>query len=757
MQLQQQNYSDTIANYHKRLKSSQMNHTEDSLLLDALNRHFGFKVFKGEQKEIIESLLEGKDTFVIMPTGGGKSLCYQLPAMLSEGIAIIISPLIALMKNQVDLVRGYSSNDSVAHFMNSSLNKMQLKKVKDDLLDGNTKMLYIAPETLTKDSTIQFLKELKISFVAVDEAHCISEWGHDFRPEYRRIRTMIEDLGQKIPIIALTATATPKVRTDIVKTLKLENPNIFISSFNRPNLYYEIRPKLKKDETIRNIIQFVKHNQGKSGIIYCLNRKTTEELAETLQVNGVRSAAYHAGLDAVSRSTVQDHFLMEEIEVIVATIAFGMGIDKPDVRFVIHYDMPKSLENYYQETGRAGRDGLEGKCVGYFSYKDMNKLDKFLRDKPVMEREIGAQHLGEVVAYSESASCKRQFLLHYFGEIFDAKNCNGGCDSCAHPREKIDAKNYIKIAVQAVQDLDENSQIKHLVDYLNGIRTQQIIALKQDVLPNFGKGKEENSHLWNSIYRQALLQGFLIKDIEEYGIIKISDTGRAFLKAPYSVMMALNHQYSEEESADEGAEEKTVALDETLLAMLKDLRKSVAKQMGVPPFVVFQDISLNDMATAYPITIDEMANIIGVSKGKALKYAPKFISLIEKYVEENDIDRPSEFVTKQVANKSRMKVSIIQSVDKKIPLPEIARSSNVTMQELLSEIESIVSSGTKLNLSYYIGDVVDEELQEEVYDYFMNAETDDPELAIKEIDYDGEVSLDDVRLVRVQFLSDMAN
>ncbi|MCB0516234.1 MAG: DNA helicase RecQ [Chitinophagales bacterium] len=727
-------------------------------LTEALQQYFGFNVFKGEQKEIIESILCGRDTFVIMPTGGGKSLCYQLPALVSEGTAIVISPLIALMKNQVDMVRGYSSDDTVAHFLNSSLSKTQIKKVKQDLVDGNTKMLYIAPETLTKDTTLDFLGELNISFVAVDEAHCISEWGHDFRPEYRRIRQMIDELGSDIPIIALTATATPKVRTDIIKTLKLEQPNIFISSFNRPNLYYEIRPKLKKNETLKNIIQFISQNKGKSGIIYCLNRKTTEEIAELLQVNGINAAAYHAGLEANVRSTVQDQFIMEEIDVIVATIAFGMGIDKPDVRFVIHFDMPKSLENYYQETGRAGRDGLEGKCVGYFSYKDINKLDKFLRDKPVKEREIGAQHLQEVVAYSEAASCKRQFILHYFGEDFDDKKCDKGCDSCAHPKEKIEVKDSMRLVLRAVRDLGENFQIGHIVDYLMGVSNQEIVTTKQDKLEDFGAGKEHNSHYWNSVIRQALLLNLLYKDIEDYGVIKFHESAAAYIEKPYSIKMAINHSYTEEDlnAADDSGPDRGVALDDTLLDMLKDLRRKVAKQKNVPPFVVFQDASLNDMATNYPITVDEMANIVGVSKGKALKYGSQFLELIKIYVEENEIDRPSEFVTHQVANKSKQKIAIIQNIDKKISLDEIARANQMSMEELIVEMESIVASGTRLNIDYVLEDLLDEEIKDEVFEYFMQADTDNPELALKELEPD-DYDLDEIRLLRIKFMSELAN
>jgi len=721
---------------------------------DALHKYFGFKSFKGEQETIIESILHKRDTFVIMPTGGGKSLCYQLPAIMSEGTTLVISPLIALMKNQVDMVRGYSSNDDIAHFLNSSLNRSQSKKVKEDLRAGKTKLLYVAPETLTKDSTVEFFKELNISFVAVDEAHCISEWGHDFRPEYRRIRDMLDNIQEDIPIIALTATATPKVRADIIKNLKLKEPNTFISSFNRHNLYYEVRPKPTREATIRNIVQFVKGNEGKSGIIYCLNRKTTEEIAETLQVNGIKAAAYHAGLDSGTRTNVQDHFLMEEIDVIAATIAFGMGIDKPDVRFVLHFDVPKSLENYYQETGRAGRDGLEGKCISYFSQADINKLDKFLRDKPVKEREIGGQHLLEVVGYAESGTCRRQFLLHYFGELFDKKKCEGMCDNCANPKDIIEGKLYMQTALKVIRTLGEQFKLKYLVDFLIGKQSQEVISFRHDQKEGFGVGKEKNKLFWSSVLRQAMLKDYVCKEIENYGVLKLTDKGHAFIDKPEVVEIVLNHEFKEGDAAIIKPQ-RTVALDPVLVKMLRDLRKQVAKEKQLPPFVIFQDASLNDMATQYPTSVEEMANIVGVSKGKALKFGRKFLALISQYVEDNNIEKPNEIITKQVANKSKRKVYIIQNIDKKISLQTIAEGQGISLDELFEEIETIVASGTKLNIDYFVNDYLDEDQQEEIYDYFMEADTDDLDLARKELDE--EYSLDDLRVVRVKFMSELAN
>ncbi len=719
----------------------------------ALEEHFGFKGFKGNQKEIIESLVAGKDTFVIMPTGGGKSLCYQLPAIINEGTAIIISPLIALMKNQVDLIRGYSSQDNIAHFLNSSLSKKEAKKVKEALLGGETKLLYVAPETLNKEDTIEFLKKLTISFIAVDEAHCISEWGHDFRPEYRRIKQMINAIDLNIPIIALTATATPKVQSDISKNLELQDPSVFISSFNRSNLYYEVRPKGKKEQVVKEIIQYIKKNDRKSGIIYCLSRKSTEDIAKMLQVNGIKAAAYHAGLDAATRTQRQDDFLSEETHVIVATIAFGMGIDKPDIRFVFHYDIPKSLENYYQETGRAGRDGMEGQCIAYFSHADIYKLEKFMRDKPVAERDVGSQHLEEVVGYAETASCRRKFLLHYFGEEYDDKKCEKGCDNCLRPKKKIDISKDVVNAVEAIKELQDNHDIKYIIDYLLGKKTQQIEQFKHHLNKFFAVGKEKDVHFWTSTIRQALLQNLLYKDIENYGILKVTEKGYNYIKKPYKIEIALNHEYTTEVgSNDEG---KTAALDPQLLAMLKDLRKQVAKEKSVPPFVVFQDPSLADMATHYPITMDEMANISGVSKGKAIKFGRKFISMIEKYVNENDIERPNEFIVKTVAAKSKAKIQIIQNIDRKISLESIAETLKKSMEDILVEVEAIVNSGTKINIDYYLNDIMDEDQQDDIYDYFREAETDDLNVALDE--FDGEYTLEDIRLIRLKFMSQEAN
>ena len=729
---------------------------DGTVLTESLNKYFGFSSFKGEQETIIKTILKGEDTFVIMPTGGGKSLCYQLPALMQEGTALVISPLIALMKNQVDMMRGFSSNDSIAHFLNSSLNRTQTKQVKEDLLSGKTKMLYVAPETLTKESTINFFKELNISFVAIDEAHCISEWGHDFRPEYRKIKEMLDQIRENIPLIALTATATPKVRADIIKTLKLTSPKTFISSFNRENLYYEVRPKMTKTETIKNIIQFVKQSgEGKSGIVYCLNRKTTEEIAESLLVNGIKAAPYHAGLDSSTRSEIQDQFLMEDVDVICATIAFGMGIDKPDVRFVIHFDIPKSLENYYQETGRAGRDGLEGNCIAYFSHADINKLDKFLRDKSVKEREIGGQHLLEVVGYSEIGTCRRDFLLHYFGENPEPVLCNGMCDNCANPKEKQEGQSYMKTALEVIHDLGENYKLKYLINFLVGNETQDIITFKHNKKESFGIGKEKDALFWSSVLRQALLKSWLKKEIENYGILYLSDSGKEFIKNPVPIDIVLNNQFANDVTNVVIAS-KTIALDEKLFKMLKDLRRVVAKSKNLPPFVIFQDTSLNDMATQYPIKLEEMENIVGVSRGKAMKFGRKFVELIKNYVDDNNIERPSEFVTKQVANKSKRKIEIIQSIDKKVALQTISDGLNISLEELFIEIETIVSSGTKVNIDYFINDYLDEDQQEEIHEYFLEAETEDLEIALKEID-DDDYTIDDIRMMKVKFMSDLAN
>jgi len=724
-------------------------------LNNSLQEHFGFNTFKGHQKHIVESVLNGNDTFVIMPTGGGKSLCYQLPAILMEGTAIVISPLIALMKNQVDSIRGYSQENNVAHFLNSSLNKGQIKQVKEDISSGKTKLLYIAPETLTKDENIEFFKNANISFVAVDEAHCISEWGHDFRPEYRRIRTMIEAIGVKIPVIALTATATPKVRLDIVKILNMKEEKIFISSFNRENLYYEIRPKGKKEQTLKSILQIINTMQGQSGIIYVQSRKAAEDIAQVLTVNGIKAAPYHAGLDAKSRTKAQDDFLMEEIDVICATIAFGMGIDKPDVRFVIHYDIPKSIENYYQETGRAGRDGLEGNCIAFYSYADILRLEKFLRDKPVAEREMGALLMHEVTAYAETSSCRRKFLLHYFGEEYDDSNCGGKCDNCKYPKEKIEVSKEMQQAFNAILSLNENYDIKMVVDYIVGTSTQSIQQYGFNKLELFGVGKDQGETFWHSIIRNALLTNLLLKDIEQYGVLKLSEAGHAYLDKPYEIEIAINRAFDNVEPDEEGSG-GTAALDTTLLKLLQDQRKALAKKLNIPPYIIFQDPSLQDMATQYPTTMDDMARITGVSIGKARKYAQDFIALIAKYVEENEIDKPSEFVVKSVANKSKIKVEIIKSIDKKIPLEDIARSNNLSYDELIEELDAIVTSGTKVNIDYYINEIVDEYSRDDIHDYFMEAETDSVEEAYKALK-DDDVTMEEIQLLRLKFLSDMAN
>ena len=724
-------------------------------LKSALKEYFGFKSFKGRQEEIIKSVLDDKDTFVIMPTGGGKSLCYQLPAILSEGTAIVISPLIALMKNQVDMIRAYSSDDTIAHFLNSSLNKTQIKKVKEDILKRETKLLYVAPETLTKQENIEFLQDIKVSFVAVDEAHCISEWGHDFRPEYRKIRNMLQLIGQKVPIIALTATATPKVRSDIIKTLHLEEPNVFISSFNRPNLQYEVRPKGKKDKVLKSIVQFIKGNENKSGIIYVLSRRSTEEIAEVLNVNGIKAAPYHAGLEAAVRSNVQDQFLMEEIDVIVATIAFGMGIDKPDIRFVIHYNIPKSIENYYQETGRAGRDDLEGKCIAFYSYKDIYKLEKFLRDKSLSEREMGNHLLSEIIAYSETPVCRRKFLLHYFGEELTQENC-GSCDNCLNPKEKTEGKEFVLKVLQTIKAVKESQTIQDVANILLGKQTQEIMTYGYDKLDVFGSGKEETEIFWNSVIRQTILSNIILKDIEQYGILKITPLGRKFMENPFSVQISMNHDFVQQEEDDEAVISKPSALDPHLFELLKDLRKKVSREFNLPPYVIFQDPSLEDMAAQYPITMDELSNITGVSKGKALKYGSKFIKLIEGYVEENDIDRPKDFVVKSVVNKSGIKVYIIQNIDKKIPLEDIADAKGLTMDEMLHELETIVDSGTKVDINYWIDEIVDEDQQEIIYDYFREADSDCLETALKELEEES-VTMEELQLMRIKFLSEVAN
>jgi len=725
-------------------------------LNDSLHNFFGFSSFKGKQKEIVLSVLGGKDTFVIMPTGGGKSLCYQLPAMIMDGVAIVISPLIALMKNQVDSIRAYSETDEVAHFLNSSLTKTQIRKVKGDILEGKTKLLYVAPETLTKAENIEFFKSVNISFVAVDEAHCISEWGHDFRPEYRRIKIMVDSIDSNVPFIALTATATPKVRSDIIKTLNLDNPNIFISSFNRDNLYYEVRPKQKKENVLKSIVKYVKEHSNKSGIIYVQSRKSTEEIAKFLRVNGVSSLPYHAGLDAKTRSKTQDDFLKEDIDVIVATIAFGMGIDKPDVRFVIHYDIPKSIENYYQETGRAGRDGLEGKCLAFYSYKDILKQEKFLRDKPVAERELNTQLMHEIMAYSETSSCRRKFLLHYFGEMFDETNCEKMCDCCKHPKEKIQVKDDMKKALDVVSALNENNKIKGVINILQGAETKEILDFGHNRLKEFGSGKDKDSHFWNSIIRQALLHNFLIKEIENYGILKLTDRGNTFRSRPWDVEIALNTNFDALTNDDDIPSGRGAVLDPVLFKLLKDLRKDVSKQKKVPPFVIFQDPSLEDMTMQYPISIEDMEKIVGVSKGKAQRYSEPFIDLIKTYVEENDIERPTEIVIKSIVNKSIKKVNIIQNIDRKIPLDDIATNNQMTKDELLHELEIIVGSGTKLDINYHIENNIDEYSREDISDFFMEATSDSVEEAFEQLKED-DITLEEIKIMRIKFLSDMGN
>jgi len=728
--------------------------TEQGVLLhDKLREYFGFTSFKGNQEAVIKNVLAGKDTFVLMPTGGGKSLCYQLPALIMDGVAIVISPLIALMKNQVDAMRTFSTESGIAHFLNSSLNKSAIQQVRQDVLDGRTKLLYFAPESLTKEDNIAFLRKIKVSFYAIDEAHCISEWGHDFRPEYRRIRPIINDIGQA-PLIALTATATPKVQMDIQKNLGMTDATVFRSSFNRPNLYYELRPKNNVDH---DIIRFIKQHEGKSGIIYCLSRKKVEELAELLVANGVKALAYHAGMDAQTRADNQDAFLHERVNVIVATIAFGMGIDKPDVRYVIHYDIPKSLEGYYQETGRAGRDGGEGYCLTYYSYKDIQKLEKFMQGKPVAEQEIGKLLLLETVSYAESSMCRRKSLLHYFGETYEEANC-GSCDNCCNPKPKIEAKKEMQLALEALLDIGDKFKIDHLVSVLMGKVTAMVKSYNHNKSEFFGAGENKDARFWNAVIRQALIMGLVDKNIENYGLISVNAKGKEYIKSPKSVTITLDHDYdSEEENGPMGGPMKGGgAADEELFAMLKDLRRKVAKQNDLPPYVIFQDPSLEDMSIQYPITMEEMQTISGVGAGKAQKFGAEFIKLIKAYVEEKEIVRPQDLVVKGVANKSNNKIFIIQSIDRKMDFEDIARARNLDMDELLTEIEAIVNSGTRLDIQYYLNTLMDEDKVEDIYLYFKeDAETDSLDDAIEELG--SEYSEEEIRLVRIKFISEVAN
>ena len=730
-----------------------MKQFESSLLHDKLKEYFGFSSFKGNQEAVIRNVLEGKDTFVLMPTGGGKSLCYQLPAMLMEGVAIVISPLIALMKNQVDAMRTFSAESGIAHFLNSSLNKTAVAQVRADVLAGKTKLLYFAPESLTKEDNVAFLHKIKVSFYAIDEAHCISEWGHDFRPEYRRIRPIINEIGAA-PLIALTATATPKVQLDIQKNLGMSDASVFKSSFNRPNLYYEIRPKGDVD---RDIIRFIKQNEGKSGIIYCLSRKKVEELTELLVANGIRALAYHAGMDAATRAANQDDFLMERVEVIVATIAFGMGIDKPDVRYVVHYDIPKSLEGYYQETGRAGRDGGEGYCLTFYSYKDIQKLEKFMQGKPIAEQEIGKLLLLETVSYAESSMCRRKTLLHYFGEEYTEENC-GNCDNCRNPKPKIDARAALKMALEALRDIGDKFKADYLINVLTGKTTALIKSYGHNKSKWFGAGAEHDVRFWGAVLRQALILGLVDKNIENYGLISVNRKGENFIAMPFPVTVTLDHDYDEEEKEAEAVVPmgKGGAADEELFAMLKDLRKKVAKQHGLPPFVIFQDPSLEDMAVQYPITIEEMQNITGVGVGKARKFGEEFVKLIKAYVEEKEIIRPQDMIVKSVGNKSGNKIFIIQSIDRKMDFEDIARAKDLDFDELLTEIEGIVNSGTKLDISYYLRDFMDEDKIEDIYLYFKeDAESDSLDAAIDELGAD--YTEEEIRLVRIKFICEQGN
>lgn len=721
-------------------------------LQEVLKTSFGFDTFKGDQEAIIRNLLAGNDTFVLMPTGGGKSLCYQLPSLIMEGTAIVISPLIALMKNQVDAIRNYSEEDGIAHFINSSLNKSAIDQVKSDIVSGKTKLLYVAPESLTKEENMEFLRTIKISFYAIDEAHCISEWGHDFRPEYRKIRPVINEIC-KAPIIALTATATHKVRDDIKKSLGIMHAKDFCASFNRANLYYEVRPKTKNID--HDIVRFIKGNEGKSGIIYCLSRKKVEELAEVLKANDILAAAYHAGMDSVVRSQTQDDFIMERIDVIVATIAFGMGIDKPDVRYVIHYDIPKSLEGYYQETGRGGRDGGEGRCIAFYSNKDLHKLEKFLEGKPIAEQDIGRQLLQETTAYCESSVCRRRLLLHYFGETYEEENC-GNCDNCLNPKKQVEAQDLLCTFLETVIAVKENFKSDYIINVILGKETAEIIAHEHDELETFGTGAGDEERTWNSVVRQALIAGYVEKDVENYGLIKITASGKKFLKNPKSFKIVEDRDFDEEENEEAPMRSGgTVVVDPALFSMLKDLRKKVSKKHNLPPYVIFQDPSLEAMATTYPITLDELKNIPGVGEGKAKRYGQDFIELIHRHVEENEIERPEDIRVRTVAKKSQLKVSIIQSIDRKVALDDIAVAKGIEFDELLDEIESIVYSGTKLNIDYFLEEVLDDDKVDEVYEYFKESETDDVDEAIDELGDD--YTEEEIRLIRIKFISEMGN
>lgn len=730
---------------------------DEKSLHDLLKNVFGFEQFKGNQKAIIKSILAGNNTFVLMPTGGGKSLCYQLPALMSEGTTIVVSPLIALMKNQVDMIRNFGADSGIAHVMNSSLSKSELLQVKQDLSSGKTKLLYVAPESLTKEDTVEFLRGLKISFFAIDEAHCISEWGHDFRPEYRRLRPIINAIGPKLPVIALTATATVKVQKDIMKNLEILDAKVFKSSFDRSNLYYEVRPKTK--DVVKEIIKYIKSNPGKSGIVYCLSRKKVEEIAEVLVANGIRALPYHAGLDTQTRRDNQDRFLMEEADIIVATIAFGMGIDKPDIRFVIHHDIPKSLEGYYQETGRAGRDGGEGKCIAFYDYEDIHKLEKFNKGKDVAEQEIARELLNETVTYAESSVCRHKLLLHYFGETYEKENC-GACDNCINPKVRFDGQEDIKLVIDAILATKQLFKTKHIAELLAGKATGDIKTAKHDTNEFFGAGDDNDEKYWTSIIRQATVNKLLSKDIEEYGVLKVTKEGKDFVKKPYPVMVAKDHDYDnpEEEDFDEVrvAFGKDSGTDKTLFAMLKDLRKTMAKKMNLPPFVIFQDPSLEDMTIQYPITMDELTQIVGVGQGKAQKFGQPFLDLIKEYVEENEITRPNDMVIKSSVNRSALKISIIQNIDRKIPLEDIAHSKNIGFDELLNEIESIVASGTRLDINYYIEDNIDEYHQEDILEYFREADSDTVEDALSALGED-EYEEEEVRLMRIKFFSEVGN